>query len=132
MANWADPQLNLTQIRPFYIEATIVGENPFAQAKDNDKSRREKTLQRRRDDQLAYQRQLAQWEKERKQIKQQPKPEVEETPPAVVVQETKEPDSEKLRAEFEQGLNLAIVAEQGNNIPPNATLLFDVELLDIR
>ena len=38
---------------------------------------------------------------------------MEETPPAVVVQETKEPDSEKLRAEFEQGLNLAIVAEQG-------------------
>jgi colicin import membrane protein len=113
MVNWADAPLNLTEIKPFYIEASIVAENPFSEAKDKEKNQREKTLQRRRDDELTYRRQLEAWEKEDRKPKQQPKPEVEKAPPLAKEAEVRAPDKEQLRSEFEQSLTLAIVEEQG-------------------
>lgn len=115
MVNWTDKQLDFSDIKPFYIEANLVAENPFADVKDKERQQREKSLQRRRDDELSYRRQLEAWEAESKKTRQQPKPEPEPRPEVEkgpVVAPVK-PDKEQMRSEFEQSLTLAIVAEQG-------------------
>lgn len=119
MINWSRTEITFADIKPYYIEASIVAENPYTAEKkqqaDEEKSRRDNQIRQRRLDEVNFQKQLDEWNKEQARRK-----EIEKIPlvvePAKVEPEKKEedkPDPEKVRAEFEQGLTLAVIEEQG-------------------
>ena len=118
LVNWSNTEINFAEIKPYYIDASIVAENPFAAENQRDankeKSQREKKIMARRKDEADFLEQQAQWEKERIKI-----PAVTEVPiiPEPTLQKSKKtqdkPDIEQMRSEFEQNLVVAIREEQG-------------------
>ena len=118
MVNWSTTEISFADIKPYYIDASIVAENPYIAEKRRDankeKSQREKTIEQRRKDEAEFLKQQAKWEAERLKI-----PVVTEVPviPEPTLKKSEEksekPDIEEMRSEFEQNLVVAIREEQG-------------------
>lgn len=122
--NWTDASEEFDEIKPYYIEATVVAENPYTARKekvaDREKSKRENRLNRRRLDEMKFLKEQAEWEAEQKRKQQEEKvvrtlvpdsrpdskSKVDNTETEVDV------DHEAVRSAFEQELALAVVDEQ--------------------
>jgi colicin import membrane protein len=119
--NWEDTSVPLQDVTPYYIDASIVSENPFTakdkRQADKEKSKREKKLQQRRQVEIRLKNDQAAWEKLRDS-----KPAVEEIAPLVVeaivepaVQSDTELNTEQnpedIRSAFEDAILLALARE---------------------
>ena len=118
--NWKDTTSHVSEIKPYYIDAALVSENPYTardkREKDRQRQQVDNLLQQRRRDEQQLRRQQADWEKERakaKPVKPEPQPVVAPPRPVEPVVEKKKPDEEKARSEFEDSMALAL-AEEAN------------------
>lgn len=125
--NWGESTVSYDDIKPYYIDAQVVKENPYTarekRAQDAEISRRDRRLQQRREDERKFQRQLKEWDAEdrkraeaarnlREARQQAPVPsqstsQVNEPASA----ETTPIDQEAVRSEFEAGLTQALIEE---------------------
>ena len=94
--NWEESTRSYTELKPYYIEAAIVAENPYTakdkRAVDQEKSRRDKKLRERRKTEARLRQEQASWARQQQQIKtevKQPEPAVIPEP-APVVEKTPE------------------------------------------
>ncbi len=120
LVNWKVDAADFTEIAPYYIEATVVADNPYKTEKRNRieqaEKRRNALLQGRRRDEAEFLRRQDEWErqqaaerlKEQEQALPPPTPEVAE--PA---QDTSTDKATKQRDGDEQQLALLVAAEQG-------------------
>ena len=117
--NWDSSPIDLTDIQPYYIDATVVSENPYTAKKEREadqaKTRRDKRIRQRRLDEAALNRQQAKWEEEQKKKKAEP---VQTRTVGVIepepkpLEEKQEVDKEQVRSAFEEELSLGILNEQ--------------------
>ncbi|MFT7222246.1 MAG: colicin import membrane protein [Candidatus Azotimanducaceae bacterium] len=119
--NWKDTTISQPQVRPYYIEASVVGENPY-KAKDNqrkstEKNQRDTKLNQRRRVEAKLDRDKAVWEKERAD---RPRPEAIEPLVEDVVEKVDpefesvddKPDIETVRSAFAEAINEALTREE--------------------
>ena len=126
MFNWGgDTEHQFNQVEPYYIEASVVAENPHTAKQQREKNRqadyREQKIQKRREHERNLVRDQKRWEVE--QLKQQNEVAVTQpapTPPPVQSTVTQRPaaidpgpevDQEAVRSQFEEDLALAMVVE---------------------
>lgn len=115
--NWHDTTTSYSNIKPYYIEAAIVAENPYTardkRAVDREKNSREQKIQNRRTTETNLRLEQIAWERRQKEQKNEPKPAPVEPDPALkpVKVEQQGLDPEKARSAFEQELVLALVRE---------------------
>jgi hypothetical protein len=106
--NWDESTRSYSDLKPYYIEAAIVAENPYRakeeRAADQEKSRRDKKLRDRRKTEARLRQDQANWARQQRQIKTEVKPpEPAVIPePTPVVEKTLETkvDPESVRSEF--------------------------------
>ena len=124
MFNWGgDTRHQFNQIEPYYIEASVVAENPFTAKQQREHIRqvnyRAQKIQRRREHERNLIRDQERWEAEQLK-KQQNVAATEPAPPPVqssvtqssaVADPEPEVDQEAVRSQFEEDLVLAIVDE---------------------
>ena len=115
--NWEESTRSYTELKPYYIEAAIVVENPYKAkegAADKVKSRRDKMLRERRKTEANLRQEEANWARQQ-QIKTEvkppnlpalpaPRPLVEKIPETKV-------DPESVRSKFEDELEKALARE---------------------
>ncbi len=116
--NWEESTRSYTGLKPYYIEAAIVAENPYKakeeRAVDQEKSRRDKKLRERRKTEARLRQEQVNWARQ-----QRLKTEVMLAEPAVlpepapVVEKTRETkvDPESVRSEFADELAKALTRE---------------------
>ncbi len=117
--NWRDTTISYSDIKPYYIEAALVAENPYTardrRAVDREKNSREQKIQNRRTIEANQRLEQIAWERQQKEQQNEPKPALVEPDPAlkqVEVETTDQDlDPEKARLAFEQDLVLALVRE---------------------
>lgn len=119
--NWKDTTMSQTPVRPYYIEATVVGENPYTakdnQRKSSEKNQRDAKLNKRRRVEAKLDREKADWEKERAN---RPEPKVIEPAVPNVVEKAEadvepaddKPDIETVRSAFADAINEALMQEE--------------------
>jgi colicin import membrane protein len=116
--NWEESTRSYTDLKPYYIEAAIVAENPYKakqqRAVDQEKSQRDKKLRDRRKTEVRLRQEQADWARQQ-QLKAEvkpPEPAVipEPTPVAEKTPETKV-DPEAARSEFADELAMALTRE---------------------
>ena len=117
--NWEESTRSYTELKPYYIEAAIVAENPYKakeeRAVDQEKSRRDKKLRERRKTEARLRQEQVNWARQ-----QQLKTEVMPAEPGVlpeptpVVEKTRETkvDPESARSEFADELAKALTREE--------------------
>ena len=116
--NWEDSTRNYTELKPYYIEAAIVAENPYktkeGRVVDQEKSRRDKKLSERRKTEAIFRQEQVDWSRQQ-QVKTEVKPaEPALIPePASVVEKTAEIklDPEAVRSDFADELANALKRE---------------------
>ena len=110
--NWEESTRSYTELKPYYIEAAIVAENPYKakeeRAADQEKSRRDKKLRERRRTEARLQQEQVDWARQQRletEVKPaepapvpEPTPVVEESVETEVDPETVDPES--VRSEF--------------------------------
>jgi len=116
--NWEESTRSYTELKPYYIEAAIVAENPYRakeeRAGDQEKSRRDKKLRERRKTEVRLRQEQVNWARQ-----QRLKTDVKPAEPAVlpeltpVVEKTRETevDPESVRSEFADELARALTRE---------------------
>jgi colicin import membrane protein len=116
--NWEESTRSYTELKPYYIEAAIVAENPYRAkeelAGDQEKSRRDKKLRERRKTEARLRQEQVNWARQ-----QRLKIDVKPAEPAVlpeltpVVEKTRETevDPESVRSEFADELARALTRE---------------------
>ena len=116
--NWEESTRSYTELKPYYIEAAIVAENPYKakeeRAVDQEKSRRDKKLRERRKTEARLRQEQVNWARQ-----QRLKTDVKPAEPAVlpeltpVVEKTRETevDPESVRSEFADELARALTRE---------------------
>lgn len=117
--NWNQTTMKISDIRPYYIDATVVTKNPYTPKQDRESTVREKKLRQRRLDEAKFRKQQAKWQEDQKRTKAAPVVEtVVETRVTTVEPEAKpvieEPviNEESARSSFEEELSLAVIDEQ--------------------
>lgn len=116
--NWDDPTISHMDIQPYYIEATVVSENPYTAAderkRDREKQRIDSKIRKRRETEARLRSEQAAWEKARATRpapeKVVPEPLVELEPVEEQKTETK-PDIEQASSAFAEELALALKQE---------------------
>ena len=115
--NWSDETIAVTDIQPYYIDATVVEQNPYKAKRQQEVDKQQRKIQQRRIEETEINRQQQNWEVEQHRKEQQaamPEPVIEVEPqlePEVV--QTDDPlDEEALGSAFEKELSLALVGEQ--------------------
>jgi colicin import membrane protein len=116
--NWEESTRSYAKLKPYYIEAAIVAENPYKakeeRAVDQEKSRRDKKLRERRKTEARLRQEQVDWARQ-----QRLKTEVKAAEPAVLpeptpvvkkIRETKV-DPESVRSEFADELAKALTRE---------------------
>jgi len=115
--NWEESTRSYTELKPYYIEASIIAGNPYKAkqgAADQVKSRRDKMLLERRKAEASLRQEQATWARQQ-QIKAKVKPPKlavlsDPNPLVEKIQETKvQPES--ARSEFADGLEKALARE---------------------
>ena len=118
--NWDKSTITISEINPYYIEATIVAENPFTSEQkrkaDSEQSRRNNKIKRRRLDENSFKRKqktLAEQLIARNSLPEpMPEPEVVEIVKPVEKNPDNTPDNkvdqEKARSGFESSLSVAL------------------------
>jgi colicin import membrane protein len=116
--NWEESTRSYTELKPYYIEAAIVAENPYRakeeRADDQEKSRKDKKLRDRRRTEARLRQEQVNWARQ-----QRLKTEVKPAEPAVlpestpVVEKPRETavDPESVRSEFANELARALTRE---------------------
>ncbi len=117
--NWEDSTFAHTEIKPYYIEATVVAENPYTAAAEKKRNREQQRVQDRLNNRRALEQKLQQeqadWEKQRAERKREPVPaplpvvEPEPVEPEVVDNER---DEAQVRTAFEEAIALALAQEE--------------------
>lgn len=117
--NWDDATISHTDVRPYYIEAAIVAENPYTaaeqRAEDREKQRLASKLEQRRRIEADLQREQQAWEKSRREAAARPPEpvaavEVPELPAPTETAPTR--DTEQAREEFAESLLQALQREE--------------------
>lgn len=116
--NWEDSTRNYTKLKPYYIEAAIVAENPYkakeGRVVDQEKSRRDKTLSERRKTEARFRQEQVDWSRQQR-VEMEVKPADPEVipEPVAVVEKTAEIrlDPESVRSDFEDELAKALKRE---------------------
>ena len=115
--NWSDETIAVTDIQPYYIDATVVEQNPYKAKRQQEVDKQQRKIQQRRIEETEINRQQQNWEVEQHRKEQQaamPEPVIEVEPqlePEVV--QTDDPvDEEELGSAFEKELSLALLGEQ--------------------
>ena len=116
--NWDDSTRTYTELKPYYIEAAIVAENPYKakqqRATDQEKSRRDKKLRDRRATEARLRQEQANWTKQQQMKTEARPPEpavVQEPVPAVEEKQETTVDPETARTEFADELALELARE---------------------
>lgn len=116
--NWQDTATRVSDIKPYYIEAAMVAENPYTardrREQDQRRQKLQQTLEERRKAERNLARQQTDWEKRRaeaRKIVPEPEPVVIETIPMLPKAEEKSVDPEKIRSQFEDSLAQALQQE---------------------
>ena len=116
--NWEESARSYTELKPYYIEAAIVAENPYKakeeRAVDQEKSRRDKKLRERRKTEARLRQEQVNWARQ-----QRLKTDVKPAEPAVLPEPTPvveeagetEVDPESVRSEFADELAEALTRE---------------------
>ena len=121
--NWEESTRSYTELKPYYIEAAIVTENPYRareeQAVDQEKSRRDKKLRERRKTEARLRQEQVNWAKQQRlktevkpaepELLREPTPVVEEAADTKV--DPEEVDRESVRSEFADELAKALTRE---------------------
>lgn len=119
--NFDDSHMAYTEIKPYYIEAAMVAENPYTAPEkrkvEQAEIRREQRLATRRETEARLRREQLDWEKQQKlkalEAAKAPPVEVEATrQPPVVEPVSQEPETEDMRTAFEESLALALTREE--------------------
>lgn len=114
--NWEDSTRSYTELKPYYIEAAIVTENPYKakeqRAVDQEKSRRDKKLRDRRKTEAGLRQEQSNWTRQQQIKAEVPEPAVipEPTPVVDKTQATKV-DPESARSGFAEELAIALTRE---------------------
>ena len=115
--NWSDETIAVTDIQPYYIDATVVEQNPYKAKRQQEVDKQQRKIQQRRIEETEINRQQQNWEVEQHRKEQQaamPEPVIEVEPqlePEVV--QTNDPlGEEALGSAFEKELSLALLGEQ--------------------
>ncbi|MGV0036004.1 MAG: cell envelope integrity protein TolA [Candidatus Azotimanducaceae bacterium WSBS_2022_MAG_OTU7] len=117
--NWEEPTRSYTELKPYYIDAAIVSENPYRakeeRTADQEQSQRDKKLRERRKKEARLRQEQASWANQQQQKKAEvktPKPAVIPAPDPIVEKppETKV-DPEAARSEFADELAMALTRE---------------------
>lgn len=114
--NWSDEALAVTDIEPYYIDATVVAENPYKAKAQQEVDKRQKRIKQRRIAEAEINRQQQELDAEQKRRQSMPEPvapvpEPEPESEPEVVEEQKPIDKESVRSEFEEELSLALIGE---------------------
>jgi colicin import membrane protein len=126
MFNWGgDTEQQFNQVEPYYIEASVVAENPYTARRQWEKNQqtndRQQKIQKRREHERNLVMDQKRWEaeqleKQNEAVRTEPEP----TPPPVqstvpkslaAVDPAPEVDQEAVRSQFEEDLALAMVVE---------------------
>ena len=126
MFNWGgDTEQQFNQVEPYYIEASVVAENPYTARRQREKNQqtndRQQKIQKRREHERNLVMDQKRWEaeqleKQNEAVRTEPEP----TPPPVqstvpkslaAVDPAPEVDQEAVRSQFEEDLALAMVVE---------------------
>ena len=116
--NWEESTRSYTELKPYYIEAAIVAENPYKakeeRAVDQEKSRRDKKLRERRKTETRLRQEQGNWARQQR-LKTEVKPAEpavlpEPTPVVEKIRKTKV-DLESVRSEFADELAKALTRE---------------------
>ena len=116
--NWEESTRSYTELKPYYIEAAIVAENPYKakeeRAVDQEKSRRDKKLRERRKTEARLRQEQVNWARQQ-QIKTEVKPPepaviLKPTPVVEKISETKV-NFESVRSEFADEMAMALTRE---------------------
>lgn len=117
--NWDDPVVSRTDIQPYYIEASVVSENPYKAAeerkRDQQQDRIDNKLRQRRATEARLKSEQEAWEKARAS-----RPEPEAVAPAPVPEpeivenpaDTSKPDANEVSSSFAEELALALQQEE--------------------
>ena len=115
--NWSDETIAVTDIQPYYIDATVVEQNPYKAKRQQEVDKQQRKIQQRRIEETEINRQQQNWEVEQHRKEQQaamPEPVIEVEPqlePEVV--QTDDPvDEKELGSAFEKELSMALLDEQ--------------------
>jgi colicin import membrane protein len=115
--NWEESTRSYTELKPYYIEASIIAENPYKAkqgAADQVNSRRDKMLRERRNTEASLREEQATWERQQQIIAKVKPPKLavfpEPMPLVEKIPETKV-DFESVRSEFSDELEKALVRE---------------------
>ncbi|MCY4531090.1 MAG: cell envelope integrity protein TolA [Gammaproteobacteria bacterium] len=119
MVNWSSfASIEVTPVQPFYIEATVVGKNPYEvqrREQEQQKRRERERLESRREADRKEQARLSKLEEMQQEKKRQEKLQAEQAPPIVpeqeIPQDNKLVDVEAERIGIEHNLALAIEEE---------------------
>ena len=103
--NWQDTTFSYDEVRPYYIEATMVDRNPYAGREQKNDGKRQRLLEDRRVEEARLRAEHAAWEKSRASRADQPELTEQETQPTG-------PDVEEVRAAFAKELAQALWAEE--------------------
>ncbi|MBT4163062.1 MAG: hypothetical protein HOE54_17285, partial [Gammaproteobacteria bacterium] len=116
--NWNQNLIKVADVKPYYIDATVIAENPYTARKDREsdhrKSQRDKKIRQHRLDEADFRKTQARWEEEKTQQKEDPAPQpvIETKPePEKSVEEPKV-DREAVRSSFEEELSFAVIDEK--------------------
>ena len=115
--NWSDETSAVADIVPYYIDATVVEQNPYKPRQQQNENKRKSKLQQRRLEEAEINQRLKDWQPEQR-VKDQQVAIREPVVEVAVELETEEEDlaqpvdEEAVRAAFEQELALAVVGEQ--------------------
>ncbi len=116
--NWNDPTVSHMDIQPYYIEASVVSENPYTAEEERQRDRQQQKIENKLRDRRATEARLKSeqeaWEKARAN-RPEPKPVVPEPivePEPVIKQKTEtKPSEEEASAAFAEELALAMKQE---------------------
>lgn len=119
--NWNDTTISHQDVRPYYIEAAVVGENPYTAATNKKKAEADNRLQKKLNDRRQVEAQLrreqADWEQQRKnRPTPAPAPLVKPVQQVAISQAEPEtssmkPDAETVRDAFAEAINAALAQE---------------------
>ena len=124
MTNWSEGTDLIVDLQPYYIEATVVTENPFRSRAERERQRqqaaREKRLQQRREAEASLREEQAAWEREKQRLEEQHRQKAEQIDkaPETLLDERKARgdeqavSQEQARRAMEESLARALAAEQ--------------------
>ena len=113
--NWIDETVAVTEIKPYYIDATIVKKNPYGVRELHEVDKRKRKIQKRRIEEAEFKRLQQNWELEQQAGESEavvPKPVTEVESESEIVRADEDVDKELVRSEFEKELSLALVGEE--------------------